>query len=71
MTLAKALNIPKEKYANTWVFEDSVPGTKAAVQAGMIPIGILTMNSEAQMLKAGSHLCFQTLLEAYEYLRAL
>lgn len=69
LTLAKALNIPKDDYVNTWVLEDSIPGTNAAIEAGMIPIGILTINSEEEMLKAGSHLCFPTLLEAYQYLK--
>ena len=71
LTLAKALNIPKDQYSNTWVFEDSIPGTKAAMDANMIPIGILTMNSEEEMLKAGSYLCFPTLFEAFKYLKEL
>jgi beta-phosphoglucomutase len=68
LTLATALNIPQEDYVNTWVFEDSIPGTQAAIDAGMKPIGILTLNTEEEMLTAGSHLCFPTLLEAYEFL---
>jgi len=68
LTLAKALHISSKDFGNTWVFEDSITGTKAAVAAGMVPIGVLTMNTEAEMLKAGSHLCFPTLLEAYQYL---
>lgn len=69
LTLAKALNIPKEGYQNTWVFEDSIPGTQAALDAGMIPIGILTLHSEAEMKEAGSQFCFPTLLEAFEFLK--
>tara|TARA_B100000809_G_scaffold49621_1_gene44578 strand:- start:1410 stop:2123 length:714 start_codon:yes stop_codon:yes gene_type:complete len=68
LTLATALKIANEDYTNTWVFEDSIPGIQAAIKAGMIPIGILTLHSEEKMLKAGSDLCFPTLLEAYEYL---
>ncbi|MEI6866056.1 HAD family phosphatase [Flavicella sp.] len=71
ITLAKHLKIPKENYMNTWVFEDSITGTKSALDAGMIPIGILTMNSEKQMLEAGSQIVFSTLLEAYKYLKNL
>lgn len=69
ITLAKALDISSEDYNKTWVFEDSITGTEAAKQAGMVPIGILTMNSEEVMKKAGSQLCFPTLLEAFQYLQ--
>lgn len=68
LKLATALKISKKDYENTWVFEDSIPGTQAAIDAGMIPIGILTLNTEADMIKAGSKLCFPTLLEAFQYL---
>lgn len=71
ITLAKALNIAKEDFGNTWVFEDSITGTKSALAAGMLPIGILTANTEEQMLAAGSKMAFPTLLEAYEYLKEL
>lgn len=69
--LAKHLNIPEKKFFNTWVFEDSITGTTAAKEAGMIPIGILTMNTEEQMKAAGSQLFFPTLLEAYNYLKEI
>ncbi|MDG1804815.1 HAD family phosphatase [Flavicella sp.] len=68
ITLATALGISKEDYKSTWVFEDSITGTQSALKAGMLPIGILTMNSEEKMLAAGSAYCFPTLLEAYQYL---
>jgi beta-phosphoglucomutase len=68
LTLARTLNIAKDNYPNTWVFEDSIPGTQAAIDAGMVPIGILTLHTEETMFKAGSYLCFPTLLEAYHYL---
>ena len=67
--LATYLQVEKKDYENTWVFEDSIPGTQAAIDAGMIPIGILTMNTEEEMLKAGSQLCFPTLLEAFHFLK--
>jgi beta-phosphoglucomutase len=71
ITLAKHLNIPETSYANTWVFEDSITGTQAANEAGMIPIGILTMNTKEDMRKAGSQLFFPTLLEAFHYLKEI
>lgn len=68
MTLAKALGFTQSDFAHLWVFEDSLTGTKAAKDAGMIPIGILTQYSEAELKAAGSHLVFSTLLEAYQFL---
>jgi beta-phosphoglucomutase len=69
ITLAKHLKISESSFANTWVFEDSITGTQAAKQAGMIPVGILTMNSKEEMKAAGSQYFFPTLLEAFEFLR--
>ncbi|MFC2127610.1 HAD family hydrolase [Bacteroidota bacterium] len=71
LSLAKVLQIEPEKFKNIWVFEDSITGTTAAKQAGMIPIGILTLNSEEEMRAAGSQLVFPTLLEAWQYLLEL
>lgn len=68
ITLANHLEIPAREYKNVWVFEDSLTGTKAAVDAGMVPIGILTMNTKEQMEAAGSQHTFPTLLEAFEYI---
>ena len=68
ITLAKALGFNKNDFATIWVFEDSLTGTTAAKLAGMIPIGIATQYSEAELKEAGSVLVFSTLLEAYEYL---
>ncbi|WP_298779984.1 HAD family phosphatase [uncultured Polaribacter sp.] len=68
ITLAKALGFTKNDFKNIWVFEDSLTGTKAAKLAGMIPIGILTQYSEAELKEAGSILTFPTLLEAYNFL---
>ncbi len=70
ITLAKALGFTNEDLKDIWVFEDSLTGTKAAKAAGMIPIGILTQYSEAELKEAGSALVFPTLLEAYQYLIA-
>lgn len=69
ITLAKHLNIPKEQYSNTWVFEDSLPGLQAAKEAGMFAVGIATLHSTATLAEAGSKLVFPTLLEAFEYLK--
>ena len=68
ITLAKALGFNKNDFATIWVFEDSLTGTTAAKLAGMIPIGIATQYTEAELKEAGSVLVFSTLLEAYEYL---
>lgn len=66
-TLAKALGFKEDDFKDIWVFEDSLTGTKAAKAAGMIPIGILTQYSEAELKAAGSTMVFPTLLEAYQY----
>ena len=71
ISLAKKLNIPTKDYNNTWVFEDSITGTKAAEAAGMIPIGILTQYTKEELENSGSKLVFPTLLEACQYLRTL
>lgn len=69
LSLARALGIEESDYSNTWVMEDSLTGTEAAREAGMVPIGILTQYSEEQLRGAGSQLVFPTLLEAYLYLK--
>ena len=71
ISLAKKLNIPTKDYNNTWVFEDSITGTRAAKSAGMIPIGILTQYSKEELENSGSKLVFPTLLEAYKHLKKL
>ena len=71
ISLAKKLNINVSDYKNTWVFEDSITGTKAAKSAGMLPIGILTQYSKEELEEAGSVMVFPTLLEAYQYLTPL
>lgn len=69
ITLAKALGFNYSNFADIWVFEDSLTGTKSAKRAGMIPIGILTQYSEAELKEAGSAMVFLTLLEAYQFLK--
>ena len=71
ISLAKKLNINNQDFNKTWVFEDSITGTKAAKSAGMIPIGILTQYTEAELKSAGSLLVFPTLLEAFHFLKTL
>ena len=68
ISLAEKLKINASDFHEVWVFEDSLTGTKAAHEAGMIPIGILTQYSEIELKNAGSQLVFPTLLEAYQYL---
>ncbi len=59
---AKALGISVLKHRDTIVFEDSPHGLRAAVKAGMFPIGVLTQNTAREMLTAGA-------LETCEHLR--
>jgi beta-phosphoglucomutase len=68
ITLANALGFKKPDFKDIWVFEDSLTGTTAAKLAGMIPIGILTQYSEAELKEAGSKMVFETLFEAHQYL---
>ncbi|WP_298884477.1 HAD family phosphatase [uncultured Polaribacter sp.] len=68
ITLAKALGFLEKDFKDIWVFEDSLTGTSAAKQAGMIPIGITTQYSGEELTKAGSVMLFPTVLEAYQYL---
>ncbi|WP_298766192.1 HAD family phosphatase [uncultured Polaribacter sp.] len=67
--LAKHLGFTKTDFKDIWVFEDSLTGTKAAKLAGMVPIGITTQYTEAELKDGGSALVFPTLLEAYQYLQ--
>lgn len=69
--LAKALGLKEEELKEIWVFEDSLTGTKAAKDAGMIPIGILTQYSEKELREAGSEFVYPTLLEAYNFLKTI
>lgn len=55
MLCARSIGISFLDHSRTIVFEDSVHGLKAAVTAGMHPIGVTTQNSDAE-LKAGGAL---------------
>ena len=68
LSLAEHLGVSKIDYHCVWVFEDSLTGTIAAKEAGMIPIGIMSQYSEEELRNAGSQFVFPTLLEAYYYL---
>lgn len=54
---AKALGISVIDHPKVMVFEDSPHGLKAAVRAGMHPIGVLTQNSIEEMTAAGAKAC--------------
>ena len=51
---AKSLDIKFTEHDQIIVFEDSTHGIKAAVTAGMYPIGITSQNSEEVLLSAGA-----------------
>lgn len=61
---AKALSISVLKHTDVIVFEDSPHGIKAAVKAGMLPIGVLTQNTNEEMISAGAKICCQHVGEA-------
>lgn len=71
LTLAKALNIDPKDYKQTLIFEDSLTGMQAAAKTGMVPIGVLTQYSEAQLKANGAVKVFPSLLEAYQELLSL
>lgn len=68
ITLAKALGFKEKDFNELWVFEDSLTGTVAAKNAGMLPIGILTQYSMDELTAVGSEMVFPTLKEAYDFL---
>lgn len=63
---AKSLSISVMDHPKIIVFEDSPHGLRAAVKAGMFPIGILTQNSSEQMLSAGAKAVCHHLRHAIE-----
>lgn len=71
LTLADKLGIKKEDYAQTLIFEDSLTGMQAAAKTGMVPIGVLTQYSEAELKAHGAVKVFPTLLEAYQEIVSL
>lgn len=66
LTLAEKLEVNKKDFKQTYIFEDSITGIKAAVQTGMIPIGLLTQHSEEVLKQHGAVKVYPTLLEAFE-----
>lgn len=63
---AKSLSISVVDHSKIIVFEDSPHGLRAAVKAGMFPIGILTQNTSEQMLAAGAKAVCHHLRHAIE-----
>jgi HAD superfamily hydrolase (TIGR01549 family) len=63
---AKSLNISVLNHPKIIVFEDSPHGLRAAVKAGMFPIGVLTQNTSEQMLSAGARVVCHDLRHAIE-----
>lgn len=66
--LARSLQMSDTDLDQCWVFEDSLVGLKAAREAGMFPVGILTQYKEQDLKQAGANLVFSTCKEAYLYL---
>lgn len=67
-TLAKALNVSEKDYHNTWVFEDSKTGIKAAHSAGMHPFGIKGEGNNQELTENGANKIFSSLLDAHNHL---
>lgn len=61
---ARRIGISKSHYDKVLVFEDSVHGIKAAVSAGMAPIGVTSQLAGEKLLKAGAKTVCQNLAEA-------
>ena len=64
---ARRIGMIHQKYAEVLVFEDSVHGIKAALAAGMIPIGLTTESPAENLLKAGAHATCSNLREAHQH----
>lgn len=62
--LAIELGISKADFSEVIVFEDSITGATAAVNAGMFVVGIETQHNAETLKKAGCKYSFPTLLEA-------
>jgi len=61
---ARSLQVSVLRHPQIIVFEDSTHGLKAAITAGMFPIGVLTQNSGDQMKAAGARAVCQNIQEA-------
>ena len=63
---ARALQISVLDHPQIIVFEDSPHGLKAAVTAGMFPIGVLTQNKSEDMFAVGARAVCKTVAEAID-----
>ena len=61
---AKALSVSVLDHPRVIVFEDSPHGLRAAVKAGMFPIGVLTQNTAGDMFEAGARAVCKHIAEA-------
>jgi HAD superfamily hydrolase (TIGR01509 family) len=64
---ARRIGMTHQKYSEVLVFEDSLHGIKAALAAGMVPIGLTTESSAEKLLKAGAHAVCSNLREAHRH----
>lgn len=63
LACAKAMLIPKERWANIPVFEDSGHGLAAAKKAKMTPIGIASLHSAKELADRGALVVINNLSE--------
>jgi beta-phosphoglucomutase len=66
---ANRLGVGPNERGQVVVFEDSAHGIKAAVAAGMIPIGVTTEQTAEKLRAAGAHSVCRDLAEALQRLR--
>jgi len=59
------LDIEPSWRQHSWVFEDSTHGIKAALAAGMIPLGVATAVQPDQLISAGAVATCQSIADAY------
>lgn len=59
----KAAELLKKQAEDCLVFEDSVHGIEAAVNGGMLPVGISTTHSKKRLIEAGAYLVVESLDE--------
>lgn len=62
---ARTIGISFLDHERTIVFEDSVHGLKAAVSAGMHPIGVTTQNTAAELKSGGARKACKDIAEAF------
>ena len=63
---ARALQVSVLNHPQIIVFEDSPHGLRAAVTAGMFPIGVLTQNNASDMFAVGARAVCKTISEALD-----